>query len=202
MTRRPLCSPWKWSQPRGAAEGRWAPPSGRPTSLVSRPGGATSSTPAPLHAPPRFSRLQDPGHARRAHTEGHPRKLRSHQGQSYSNSSKMERQQDHPCRLRLRGLPPCHRGALRSLHWGRPRLRTLKGGAQPPVHPRRRPDLSRRLQSPKASLHQRDLPSPTSPRWSNSCAWRTGASKTSLRRGRSRLRSFGMTFVFASWFER
>ena len=151
--RRPSCSPWQWSQPRGAAEGPWAPPYGQPTCLVGRPGGTTSSAPTLLHAPPRLSRSQDPGHVRRALMEGHPKKLRPHRVRSYSSSSKMERQQDHPCHLRLRGQLPCHRGTLRSLHRGRtrPRLRTLKGGVQPPVHHRRRPDLSRRLQSPRTT---------------------------------------------------
>ena len=40
------------------------PPSGRPTCLVGRPRGVTSSAPAPLHVPLRLSRLQDPGHER------------------------------------------------------------------------------------------------------------------------------------------
>ena len=111
----------------------------------------------------------------------------------------MERQQDRLRRLRLRRPLPYPKGAPQSLYRGQPQLRlwTLKGGAQAPVHPRRRLDLSRRLQSPKASLHQRDLPSPTSPRWSSSCAWRIGASRTSSWRGRSRSRSFKTTSVLS-----
>ena len=42
--------------------------------------GMTSSALAPLHVLLRLSRLQDPGHERTVPMEGHPEKLRTHQG--------------------------------------------------------------------------------------------------------------------------
>jgi len=60
---------------------------------------------------------------------------------------------------------------------------------------KRRPDLSRRLQSPRTTCLQRGPPSLISPRWSSSYAWRIGVSRTSLRKGRSRWRSFGTASV-------
>ena len=115
----------------------------------------------------------------------------------------MERQQDHLCQLRLHGLLLCHKRALRRLHKGQPQhgLQTLRGGALPPVLRRRRPDRNRRLQSLRTTWLRRDPPLPTSPRWSSSYAWKIGVSRTSLQRGRSRWKSFGMTYVFCgkSW---
>ena len=69
-----------------------------------RPEGATSTAPAPLHVPPRLSRLQGPGYVCIVPMEGRPRKLRPRRGQSFSSSSRMEQQQDHPRPLRLRAL--------------------------------------------------------------------------------------------------
>ena len=92
------------------AEGNSGGPVGatlRSTDLPGRPTrGGDIHRPAPLHVPPRLSRLQDPGHVRIVPMVGRPRKLRPRRGRSFSSSSRMERQQDYLHPLRSHGLLP------------------------------------------------------------------------------------------------
>ena len=156
---------WLWPLPLGTAGGRWAPPIGRPTTPVGRPGGVTPSGPAPLRGCHRPSKGGDQGLTLRALTRDRPRRFHLRGNRSPSNSSIRMWRRGLRCHPRRYQLALHHGRTTRCLGRGQPqfRPRTHSRKVQPAAHPPGSQGPSRRHQSQRATLLEKDPPFPTSP---------------------------------------